>query len=144
MGTLVELTTDECSALLAACTVGRVGSVVDGKPFVLPVNYRWLSHGGRNQIALRTRTGNVIDRAGGRVAFEIDGIDHANHTGWSVLVHGRLYHLHDVPDVRDMLDSGPWISEDRDSWLMIVVHEISGRRIAGPDPEWAFHLRGYL
>ena len=143
MSTVVELTTDECVALLAAGVIGRIGSTVDGKPFVLPVNYRWLSRGERHQIALRTRPSNVIDRSGELVAFEIDGIDHVSRRGWSVLVRGLMYHLGETPAEHEILDSGPWVDEDRNAWLVIIVHEITGRRIEGTEPEWAFHPSGY-
>jgi nitroimidazol reductase NimA-like FMN-containing flavoprotein (pyridoxamine 5'-phosphate oxidase superfamily) len=144
MDTSLELTQHECAAMLAACSIGRIGFVVDGEPHVLPVNYRWVVHLQRSFIALRTRAGNVIDRAPPNVAFEIDGIDDYHHTGWSVLARGTLHHVAADAATRELLDPHPWLAHDRDSWLVIAVDRMSGRRLAAGEPEWAFHIRGYL
>jgi pyridoxamine 5'-phosphate oxidase-like protein len=65
-----------------ATRVGRIAVVVDEFPIVLPVNYRLIEAGGVTWVAIRTRPGNVIDRASMRTAFEIDGIDTVHHEGW--------------------------------------------------------------
>jgi nitroimidazol reductase NimA-like FMN-containing flavoprotein (pyridoxamine 5'-phosphate oxidase superfamily) len=139
-----ELTSNECTALLAGCRVGRIGVVVDGAPVILPVNYRWVDDHQGAYVALRTRPGNIIDRASSTVAFEIDGIDELHQAGWSVLVRGTLHHLLPGAPVRHLIDSHPWLAEERDSWLVIAVDEVTGRRLAGKESEWAFHIRGYL
>jgi nitroimidazol reductase NimA-like FMN-containing flavoprotein (pyridoxamine 5'-phosphate oxidase superfamily) len=140
----VELTARECKDLLAACRVGRIGVVVDGEPVVLPLNYRWVDDGQGAYVALRTRPGNVIDRAISKVAFEIDGIDDYHRTGWSVLVRGTLHHVLADAHVRPLIDSHPWLARDRESWLVIAVDRVTGRRLTEQEPEWAFHIRGYL
>jgi nitroimidazol reductase NimA-like FMN-containing flavoprotein (pyridoxamine 5'-phosphate oxidase superfamily) len=139
-----ELTHEECVAQLAACPVGRIAVVVDGKPVVLPVNYRWIHGDTVPYVAVRTRPDNIIDRGGAYAAFEIDGVDTYRRAGWSVLVQGTLHHLGHATLVRDILDSHPWLETDRESWLLIAVSSISGRRLQSSDVEWAFHLRGYL
>src|SRR5437016_3606379 len=85
---LEELSRDDCLALLRSSRVGRIALVVDEFPVVLPVNYRLVETSGRTWIALRTRPGNIIERAPVHAAFEIDGIDPAHQQGWSVLVRG--------------------------------------------------------
>ena len=144
MDAMVELTASECTALLAACSVGRVGVVVDGAPAILPVNYRWIDGPQGAYVALRTRPGSVIDRAASTVAFEIDGIDDLHQAGWSVLVRGTLHHVLAGPSVHQLIDSHPWLVADRVSWLVIEVGAVTGRRLTGKESEWAFHLRGYL
>jgi hypothetical protein len=139
-----ELTPGECTALLSACRVGRIGVIVDGAPAIVPVNYRWIDNQQGAYIALRTRPGNLVDRAASTVAFEIDGIDDLHQAGWSVLVRGTLHHLLVDGPVRQIVDSHPWLDEDRDSWLVIAVEQVTGRRLAGKEAEWAFHIRGYL
>ena len=67
--------------------MGRIGAIVCGRPVVYPVNYA--IHDGA--IVFRTRRGGELDSAtnGEVAAFEIDGVDHLYHEGWSVLVVGR-------------------------------------------------------
>jgi hypothetical protein len=60
------------------------------------------------------------------------------------MVRGTLHHLGDAPVARDLMDPHPWLAAERDSWLIIEVDEMSGRRLTADAPEWAFHLRGYL
>jgi nitroimidazol reductase NimA-like FMN-containing flavoprotein (pyridoxamine 5'-phosphate oxidase superfamily) len=139
-----ELSPSECAGLLAACEVGRIGVIVDGEPVVVPVNYRWLPDDRSSYLAIRTRPGNVIDRGAAAVAFEIDGVDTLHHAGWSVLVRGTMHHLGDPTVRRESIDPHPWLTRDRDSWLVIEARSITGRRLRPMEVEWAFHLRGYL
>jgi nitroimidazol reductase NimA-like FMN-containing flavoprotein (pyridoxamine 5'-phosphate oxidase superfamily) len=142
---LVELTHDECLALLRVSTVGRIGVVENGAPIVLPVNYRLVESRGPTWLTIRTRPGNVIDRGGLAVALEIDDIDPASHEGWSVLVRGTLSHVDpDAADFRARFDPEPWVTEERDSWLVIEPFSITGRHLVPAHNGWAFHLRGYL
>jgi nitroimidazol reductase NimA-like FMN-containing flavoprotein (pyridoxamine 5'-phosphate oxidase superfamily) len=102
------------------------------------VNFRCVRDGSQLLIAVRTRPGNVIDRAGPAVAFEIDGIDQADRTGWSVLVRGTLQHV-EAEKWRGVTDPRPWLSTNRNSWLAILAHQVTGRRITAADPEWPPH-----
>ena len=60
---LEVLDMQECLSLLRQEQVGRVAVVVDEFPIVLPVNYKVVQFAGRVWILLRTRSGNVLDRA---------------------------------------------------------------------------------
>jgi nitroimidazol reductase NimA-like FMN-containing flavoprotein (pyridoxamine 5'-phosphate oxidase superfamily) len=73
--------------------IGRIGVVLDDAPIVVPVNYRLVETVGLVLLAIRTRPGNVIERAGLQVAFEIDDIDPVHQQGWFVLVRGTLHHI---------------------------------------------------
>jgi nitroimidazol reductase NimA-like FMN-containing flavoprotein (pyridoxamine 5'-phosphate oxidase superfamily) len=139
-----ELSPSECSALLAQCEVGRVAVIVDGEPIVVPVNYRWLPDVHTSYVAIRTRPGNVVDRGAAAAAFEIDGIDPVHRAGWSVLVRGTLHHLDHLGSAKELIDPHPWLTDERDSWLVIEARAVTGRRLRPADVEWAFHLRGYL
>ena len=66
---LEALSFDDCLALLRDHVIGRVAVVDNDFPVILPVNYRLVETSGKSWIALRTRTGNVIDRAAMPVAF---------------------------------------------------------------------------
>jgi nitroimidazol reductase NimA-like FMN-containing flavoprotein (pyridoxamine 5'-phosphate oxidase superfamily) len=138
------LSPEECIELLEATSVGRIGVVLGGAPMVLPVNYKWISDAHTPYLAVRTRPGNVIDRASPEVAFEIDGIDAFHRVGWSVLVRGMLHHLGQPTVAREVLDPHPWLQAERDSWLLIEPKSITGRRLRAVEIEWAFYVEGYL
>jgi nitroimidazol reductase NimA-like FMN-containing flavoprotein (pyridoxamine 5'-phosphate oxidase superfamily) len=121
---------DTCLELLRARTVGRIATVHDGFPVIVPVNYRLAETAGRTWIAFRTRPGNVIEGSSIHVAFEIDDVDHVSRTGWSVLVRGTLHHVDpDVADFRERFDSHPWLTAERDAWMIIEPFSIEGRRL---------------
>jgi uncharacterized protein len=139
-----ELDLDICLERLRAHTVGRIGVVLDGFPLVLPVNYRLMETAGRTWVVLRTRTGNVIDTASDRVAFEIDGIDVVHQRGWSVLVRGTMDHVDpDAADFRERFDPEPWLDE-RAEWLVIEPFSITGRELRSAEQLWAFDARSSL
>jgi nitroimidazol reductase NimA-like FMN-containing flavoprotein (pyridoxamine 5'-phosphate oxidase superfamily) len=142
---LETLSLDECLALLRGHSVGRV-AVLDAEfPVILPVNYRLVETSGRSWIAFRTRPGNVIDRAPIPAAFEIDRVDLTEQDGWSVLVRGTLHHVSpDAGGFAERFDPQPWLDAERDAWLIIEAFSISGRLLRSPQPQWAFHLQGYL
>jgi len=138
---LDELSRGECLDLLRASEVGRIALATDSRLVVLPVNYRLVETRDKPYIALRTRPGNVLDRTDVAVAFEIDGVDAARHEGWSVLVHGALNRVYpEVPWIRELFDSHPWLGRDRDQWLVIEPIKITGRRLRGETREWALDL----
>lgn len=138
---LESLTFDECLVLLREHPVGRIAIVSDGFPIVLPVNYRLVEVPGKNWIAIRTRPGNVIERAGLNVAFEIDEIDPARREGWSVVVRGTLHHVDpDAADFRARFDPDTWLLRERDAWMVIEAFQITGRRLCEPGAYWGFEL----
>jgi nitroimidazol reductase NimA-like FMN-containing flavoprotein (pyridoxamine 5'-phosphate oxidase superfamily) len=142
---LDELALDECLSLLRASQVGRIAFMVGECPVVFPVNYRLVETSGRTWVALRTRPGNVIDRAPMQVAFQLDGVDPFRHQGWSVLVRGTLHHVDsDAAGFRERFDPQPWIIAARDAWLIVDPFAITGRRLHAAEPEWDFHSEGYL
>jgi hypothetical protein len=142
---LEELSTEECLKLLRDTDLGRIGFVAADFPLVLPVNYRFADGAGSEWwLALRTRPGNVIDEAPMNVAFEIDGVDPVGHRGWSVLVRGNLHHVDPAPGTSTIVDSQPWLDDDRESWLLIEPLHVSGRRLHPAPFAWAFQLRAYL
>jgi uncharacterized protein len=129
--TTVEVLSEaECRRLLAEQEVGRVAFVDREFPVVLPVNY--VLDG--NAIAIHTDRGSKFDRIPlQRVAFEVDGIERWNHSGWSVLVQGFGQDVSDALGSRyeDLRRRGlvSWFPGERSHWLTIDVQRISGRRI---------------
>jgi nitroimidazol reductase NimA-like FMN-containing flavoprotein (pyridoxamine 5'-phosphate oxidase superfamily) len=141
-----DLSLEECLRLLREQSVGRIVVVpgVDESPIVVPVNYRLVETSGLRWVAVRTRPGNVIDRAPMNVAFEIDNVNLLEHEGWSVLVRGMLHHVDpDAAEFRDRFDPEPWLAAERDSWLAIEPFAITGRRLHAAEREWAFYLNAY-
>jgi nitroimidazol reductase NimA-like FMN-containing flavoprotein (pyridoxamine 5'-phosphate oxidase superfamily) len=121
---------DECLVRLRADVVGRIGIVAHGAPLVLPVNYAMDG----DVVVFRTGPGSKLASAErGTVCFEIDGVDRDAHTGWSVLVGGRLEEVteHQHAELTRLRELGvsPWIPEGRDHWMRIVPAWISGRRV---------------
>jgi Pyridoxamine 5'-phosphate oxidase len=142
---LEELSEEECRTLLRGTDLGRIAFTQGEYPVVLPVNYRFAD--GPDDawwLALRTRPGGVIDEAPMQVAFEIDGLDPVARRGWSVLVRGNLHHVDPAPGTSNLVDSEPWIDEDRDSWLLMEPVVVTGRRLHPQPVAWAFHMRAYL
>ena len=142
---LEKLSLDHCLALLRGHSVGRVAVIVNEFPVVLPVNYKLVETSGPTWVALRTRPDNVIERASMPAAFEIDAVDITEQEGWSVLVRGTLHHVDpDAGGFRERFDPQPWLDNERDAWLIIEPFSITGRRLHSPQPQWTFHLEGYL
>ena len=128
--TVEVLSEAECRRLLAEQEVGRVAFVDREFPVVLPVNY--VLDG--NAIAIHTDRGSKFDRIPlQRVAFEVDGIEHWNRSGWSVLVQGFGQDVSDALGSRyeDLRRRGlvSWFPGERSHWLTIDIQRISGRRI---------------
>ena len=88
-----ELTKQECFGLLARQHVGRVVLVDDHGPLALPVNFVVDHH----TVVFRSDEGAKLEVAsrGARVAFEVDGVEEATRTGWSVLVRGEATEVTD-------------------------------------------------
>jgi len=122
---------DECLRRLAADTIGRLAVIAGGAPMIFPVNY--VLDG--NDIVFRTAPGTKLLLAGvdAPVVFEIDEASKLFESGTSVMVHGNLQEVVD-PAERERLSWLPlrtWAPGDRDHYLRIAAHSVTGRRI-GP------------
>lgn len=135
--TIEEIPPEECLQLVAAVSVGRFAIAAPGRaPLVVPVNY--VLDG--DVIVFRSNYGAKIAGLRRRqVSFQVDLIDPAHHTGWSVLVQGIAHEASD--DEVAHLALAPWVG-GRDHWIRVVPTMVTGRRIQLPvitrDP------RGYL
>ena len=116
---------ESCWRLLETQVIGRVGLSVNGAPTILPVNYRLV---GRT-IVFATGPGLKLDAARGAklFAFEVDDIDEATRTGWSVLVTGTAAEL-DAPTRQLCAAMDPWAGGDRSHLVCIDIELMSGRR----------------
>ena len=122
---------EECLALVASEPLGRLGAVDHGRPHVVPVNF--VLDG--EQIVFRSFPGTKVDRlAAAPVCFEVDHVDPATRSGWSVVIHGRAEEVTrwDPPDRRSRLEHlgvGPWAAGDKPHLVRIVPATITGRRV---------------
>ena len=127
-GVLGALDEAECLRLLASRSVGRFAYVARaGTPDIAPVNYVVVDR----DVLVRSGPGPKLQAAERRetVAFEVDEVDEATHTGWSVVVVGRARVLRE--DERAGLDvPDPWSSGPRRHVVRITPTRITGRRLA--------------
>jgi nitroimidazol reductase NimA-like FMN-containing flavoprotein (pyridoxamine 5'-phosphate oxidase superfamily) len=128
-GDIHRLSRDECLLLLASRTFGRYAHVESARALaVVPVNYVAHPDGA---ILFRSGPGPKLSAADRRdvVAFQVDDIDEAKHTGWSVLVTGRARRL-SHHEARELVDfPQPWANGPRYSYVLIEPTRIEGRRL---------------
>jgi uncharacterized protein len=126
---LEHLAPDECWALVERTPVGRIGVLNDSAPEIYPVNHVV----DRHTIVFRTDPGSKLRGLlrSPAVCYEVDGIDQADATGWSVLIKGRAAEVRDPDEVRRLaaLPLRFWSLGDKAHWIRIVPADVSGRRI---------------
>jgi nitroimidazol reductase NimA-like FMN-containing flavoprotein (pyridoxamine 5'-phosphate oxidase superfamily) len=127
---LVELDRRECLRLLASAQVGRVVHTDRALPACTPVSFRLVGPA----VVFRTSPGSRLAAATADavVAFEVDEIDPATSTGWSVLVRGVASAVRDVSALVRLEQLGlvPWAGPDRPHWVHIAIADVTGRRLA--------------
>jgi nitroimidazol reductase NimA-like FMN-containing flavoprotein (pyridoxamine 5'-phosphate oxidase superfamily) len=129
--TMNVLSSDECFQLLATHEIGRVGVLAGGYPLILPVNYRLDG----TTVVIRTHPGTILRSAEhANVTFEVDDIDRGSRSGWSVLIRAQAEevgeaHRADLVERTRQTGVEPWAPGAKDSWIRLITHEISGRRI---------------
>jgi uncharacterized protein len=105
---LEELAEDERRRLLAERHLGRLAIPDFGGPMIFPVNYVF----DRDLVVFRTDPGSKLDAAAEResVAFEVDAVEEATRTGWSVVVRGSLAEITDPAHLERLraLPLYPW------------------------------------
>jgi nitroimidazol reductase NimA-like FMN-containing flavoprotein (pyridoxamine 5'-phosphate oxidase superfamily) len=129
----VDLTEDECLALLRETSVGRIVFTRHAMPAIRPVNH--LVDG--RAIIIRTHLGAAIvshtaDANGVVVCYEADDLDPVRHTGWSVIVTGLARIVTDPAAIeRYSSQLEPWIAGEMDYVLSIDPRFVSGIRLVG-------------
>src|ERR1700739_1367516 len=130
------LSEDECWSFLSSMSLGRLVTILDGKPEIFPVNFATR----RRTVIFRTAQGTKLYSAvmGDRVAFEADYHDPSLTYGWSVIIKGRAHLLSASADILDA-EQAPlrsWIATLRPIFVRVVAMEITGRRFKfGPEPD---------
>lgn len=120
---------EQCLALLAGVTIGRVGLTTGALPTVLPVNF-YLDG---DRILIRTGEGTKLDAAlrGAVVAFEVDDFDAFDHSGWSVVVTGVADEVTEPELLQraEHLALARWAPVGNGRIVAIATEMISGRRL---------------
>jgi nitroimidazol reductase NimA-like FMN-containing flavoprotein (pyridoxamine 5'-phosphate oxidase superfamily) len=130
-----ELTTTECQDLLDKHHFGRLAFVdqVEQIPLITPVNY--LTHEGK--VVFRTDPGGKLTAAlnDAPVAFEVDGIQAHERTGWSVVLLGRLEPVTDSTEIEALLKTPlvPWAPGAKQHYVRITPDRLTGRRVSVAD-----------
>jgi hypothetical protein len=130
--TLDVLSPDECYALLTEKAIGRVVYTDEDGPAAVPVNFALAER----DIVFRSDPGSKIGGLrDGPVAFEVDHVDPASRTGWSVLVRGaaEMVEVEQVPTLLGRLHGAPplpWKKGIHGIWVVITPKTVTGRRLA--------------
>ena len=129
---LEELTRDECLSLLAQVRIGRIVYEDEHGLAAVPVNFALAG----DQVVFRTADGDKLrgTRGDQHVAFEVDQIDGAEHSGWSVLVRGTSEEvdMDSVPALLKRMEGEPplpWAKSIHNIWVAITPKTITGRRL---------------
>jgi nitroimidazol reductase NimA-like FMN-containing flavoprotein (pyridoxamine 5'-phosphate oxidase superfamily) len=123
------LGTDACWDLLDDTPVGRLAVVTDNHPQIFPVNYA--THG--RTIVFRTEAGSKLAALDGNpnVCFQIDRLDVADRSGWSVLVQGQASAVRRADELHDLHGLGLefWAIGDKPTFVRITPTAVTGRQI---------------
>jgi nitroimidazol reductase NimA-like FMN-containing flavoprotein (pyridoxamine 5'-phosphate oxidase superfamily) len=130
---LVTLTRSECLELLGTESVGRVVvSIGPGtRPLIRPVNYVFdtLSQ----SVVFRSEVGTKLFALthSPRASFEVDAIDPARRTGWSVIIEGATERVVRPMELRrlEQLALHAWVASPEAPLIRIRARTVSGRRI---------------
>lgn len=121
----------ECWDLLQDAPVARLAVVIDQEPEVFPVTVAVTD---TPSIAFRTAEGTKLSgiKGGQVVAVEVDGVDEAESTGWSVVARGPADQVLEAAAVEalERLDLEPWVPGHKTIWVEVVPDRVTGRRIS--------------
>ena len=127
-----ELSEAECKEFLEQHSAGRIGFMAPEGPQILPVTYQYRN----GNIIFRTSPAGPLADLVRRtsVAFEIDGIDEQDKSGWSVLVLGFAEAMAHNYLLTSAWETGPvpWADGIRNLFIEIKPRKISGRAVRGP------------
>lgn len=119
-----------CRQLLGSHHFGRIAFNDDPSPEVLPVNYAVQD----DAVVFHTGAGAKQGAAsrGLPATFQVDATDADRHSGWSVVVRGRLS-LRDGPGPSALPEPLP--GGDRAYVVALSIETVTGRRIP-PEHGW--------
>jgi hypothetical protein len=128
---LERLTRDECMRLMGSVPVGRIVYTRQALPAVELVNFALVD----GDIVIRTRAEGKLAAAirGVVVAFEVDSVDLAEHTGWSVAIVGQALPVTDSAEIGRLEAMTPpsWVTWENGHFITISPVIVNGRRVIG-------------
>ena len=121
------LSIPDCETRLRAGGVGTLALRGVEAPVLRLVNFA--VHQG--WIIIRTGEGQIFEAAGRSepASFVISDVDRLEHSGWSVVVTGKLAELSSLGFV-ESIPLRPWAKADKNQFVGLFINEISGRSIA--------------
>ena len=125
-----EMPTWECYDLLAGCSVGRLCFMDRDTPIAYPVSFKLHRTDSASYVVVRTGPRSLIAAHAGPASFEVDEIDVASHTAWSVLLRGTLRRIHDSTNLPS---PEPWVVDGTHVWMQLEIASVSGRRFVSRD-----------
>lgn len=124
------LSRQECVALLASASIGRIVFTDRALPAVQPVNF--VLDG--EDIVIRTGIGSKLAAATSDaiVAFEADEFDHTARTGWSVTAVGPARAVREPGEIERLsaLPLRTWAPGSRDHYVVVRAEQLTGRRLS--------------
>jgi nitroimidazol reductase NimA-like FMN-containing flavoprotein (pyridoxamine 5'-phosphate oxidase superfamily) len=131
-GQLEEIERSECLALIATKQVGRLAFCTDRGAMVVPVNHAFIAGELVIRVSPSGETATYLHDHGQQadVTYEVDDLDEAMESGWSVVVTGTA---HATPP--EMLTSPedrpvPWPAGSYWQYVRIRPLRVTGRRLA--------------
>ncbi|WP_165492279.1 pyridoxamine 5'-phosphate oxidase family protein [Egibacter rhizosphaerae] len=96
---------------------------------MLPVNFSFFE----GAVVIRIDFGERLDHLASRppATFQVDDLDMASRTGWSVMVQGTAEEVADPSELARVRAIGlrPWAPGDRDHYVRVLPSRITGRRM---------------
>jgi uncharacterized protein len=129
---LEQLSKAECLRLMASVHVGRIIYTRRALPAVELVNFAF----DRGDIVIRTVGGGKLAAATQHsvVAFEVDCLDEAQRSGWSVTAIGQSREVTEPGDIARLQLMGltSWVAGEQDHFIRISPEILTGRRLPAP------------
>ncbi|WP_138841397.1 pyridoxamine 5'-phosphate oxidase family protein [Rhodococcus pyridinivorans] len=124
---VVPLDEDQCWDLLATGKVGRLVTVVGGRPEIYPVNYVTDDR----TVYFRSGEGSKLSELAvhPQVAFEVDEI--REDSAWSVVLHGHARILRSFDDAAriDALGLSPWVPTPKYDYVALTATDLTGMQL---------------
>lgn len=126
---LMELTRAECLRMLSTAVIGRVVFTHLALPTAQPVSFflddEEVIFRTSSDSRLATATNNVV------VAFQVDEIDPAARTGWSICGVGEAYEVRHPRRLAELTELAPpsWLPSGTTHTVSIPMQQLSGRQI---------------
>jgi nitroimidazol reductase NimA-like FMN-containing flavoprotein (pyridoxamine 5'-phosphate oxidase superfamily) len=121
------ITVAECEQLLDSGGVGVLALCGTPAPILRPVNFAAY----QGQVVIRTGEGQILSSAkrSEPASFVVSAFDRFEHTGWSVVVSGKLTEQARLGDDA-RLPLRPWVRSEKNRFVALSITTLSGRRIA--------------